>query len=59
MARRGYPPELRHEALRLVASGQSVFQVARQLGISVQVIYSWRKQAATRLADEPAAGERD
>jgi transposase-like protein len=46
VARRGYPAELRRRALDEVAAGRSVYQVSITLGVSVQAIYSWRKQAA-------------
>jgi transposase len=44
VARRGYPPEFRRKVLDLVESGRSVADVARDLGISDQSIYSWRRQ---------------
>jgi transposase-like protein len=44
MGRRGYPPEFRQRVLDLVAAGRGVEDVARDLGISDQTIYSWRPQ---------------
>ena len=44
MGRRGYPPEFRRKVLDLVASGRSVADVARDLDISEQSIYVWRRQ---------------
>ena len=44
MARRGYPPEFRRKVLDLVDSGRSVADVARDLEISEQSIYVWRRQ---------------
>lgn len=44
MGRRGYPPEFRRKVLDLVASGRSVADVARDLGISQESIYTWRRQ---------------
>ncbi|GGB99941.1 hypothetical protein GCM10010972_10890 [Cellulomonas carbonis] len=44
MGRRGYPPEFRRRVLDLVASGRSVADVARDLGISEESIYTWRRQ---------------
>lgn len=44
MARRGYPPEFRRKVVDLVESGQRVVDVARDLGISEQSIYTWRRQ---------------
>jgi transposase len=44
VGRRGYPPEFRRKVLDLVATGRSVVDVARDLGISAQAIYTWRRQ---------------
>jgi transposase len=44
VARRGYPPEFRRKVLDLAESGRSVADVARDLGISEQSIYTWRHQ---------------
>lgn len=44
MGRRGYPPEFRRKVLDLVESGRSVADVARDLEISEQTIYVWRRQ---------------
>lgn len=44
MGRRGYPPEFRRKVLDLVESGRSVADVARDLEISEQSIYVWRRQ---------------
>jgi transposase len=44
MGRRGYPPEFRRRVLDLVESGRRVAEVARDLGISAQSIYVWRRQ---------------
>lgn len=40
------PPEFRREVLDPVAAGRSVTEVARDLGISNQTIYLWRRQEA-------------
>ena len=45
MARRGYPPEFRRRVLDLVEAGRKVAEIAIDLGISVQTIYTWRRQA--------------
>ena len=47
-----YPAEFRSRVLDLVASGRKVTEVAQDLGLSPQTIYSWRRQ------DEIDAGER-
>lgn len=44
MGRRGYPPEFRRKVLDLVEAGRSVADVARDLGISEQTVYTWRRQ---------------
>lgn len=41
-----YSPEFKEEALRLVASGTvTLTQVARELGIHVETLRLWRRQA--------------
>ena len=44
MGRRGYPPEFRRKVLDLVDAGRPVADVARDLGISAESIYTWRRQ---------------
>jgi transposase-like protein len=41
---RRYPAEFRRKVLDLVAAGRPVAQVAVDLDISAQVIYTWRRQ---------------
>jgi transposase-like protein len=41
---RRYPAEFRRKVLDLVAAGRPVAQVAHDLQISAQVIYTWRRQ---------------
>ena len=45
MARRGYPPEFRRRVVELIEGGRRVAEVAPELGISQQTIYTWRRQA--------------
>ena len=45
MAPRGYPAEFRQRVIDLVDGGRPVAQVAAELGISDQSIYTWRRQA--------------
>ena len=45
MARRGYPPEFRRRVVKLVEGGRKVSEIAADLGISEQTIYTWRRQA--------------
>ena len=44
MGGRGYPPEFRRKVLDLIAAGRPVVDLARDLGISAQSIYTWRRQ---------------
>ncbi len=44
MGRRGYPPEFRRKVLDLVEAGRAVVDVARDLQISPESIYTWRRQ---------------
>ena len=41
---RRYPAEFRRKVLDLVAAGRPAAQVARDLQISAQTIYTWRRQ---------------
>ena len=53
MERRGYPPEFRRKVLDLFKAGREVADVARDLGISDQTIYTWRHQDRTDRGLEP------
>ena len=53
MGRRGYPPEFRRKVLDLVASGRPIVDVARDLGISAQSIYTWARQDRIDKGLEP------
>lgn len=44
MGRRGYPPEFRRRVLDLLAAGRRISDLARDLGVSDQTIYLWRRQ---------------
>ena len=44
MGRRGYPPEFRQRVLDLLSAGRRPTDLARDLGISSQTIYVWRRQ---------------
>ncbi len=45
MARRGYPAEFRRRVVALVEGGRKVCDVAAELQVSEQTIYTWRRQA--------------
>jgi transposase len=52
--RRPYPPEFRAEAVRLVsASGKSLGQVGRDLGVSIESLRSWVKQSQIDQGERP------
>jgi transposase len=42
--RRGYSAEFRRRVIDLLDSGRKVADVARDLGVSEQAIYGWRRQ---------------
>jgi transposase len=44
MGIRGYPPEFRRRVLDLLTAGRKVVDLARDLGVSEQTIYTWRRQ---------------
>ncbi len=44
MGRRGYSPEFRQRVIDLVEGGRRVADVASDLGISEETIYTWRRQ---------------
>ena len=52
MARRGYPPEFRRRVVALVEGGRKVSEVATDLGVSEQTIYTWRRQARIDAGEE-------
>lgn len=53
MGRRGYPPEFRQKVLDLIDGGRKIRDIARDLGISEQTIYVWRKQHRIDQGLEP------
>lgn len=55
---RRYPPEFRRKVLDLVAAGRSVAQVASDLDISAQVIYTWRRQHLVDTGQMPGITSR-
>jgi transposase len=48
-----YPAEFRRRVLDLVAEGRKVTEVAQDLGLSPQTIYSWRRQHEIDTGDRP------
>ena len=53
MGRRGHDPVLRRRAIDLLGSGKSVREVAEELGVSGQSVYSWRRQYRVDSGQEP------
>jgi len=60
MGRRGYPPEFRRKVLDLVEAGRPIADVAHDLEISGQSIYTWRRQDRIDRGLEPglSSGEK-
>ena len=50
--RRGYPAEFRRRVIDLLATGRKVAEVARDLGVSEQAIYGWRRQERIDRGDD-------
>ncbi len=55
MARRGYPPEFRRRVVALVEGDRKVAEVAAELGVSEQTIFTWRRQERRRGRGEVSA----
>ena len=55
MARRGYPPEFRRRVVDLVDGGRRVFEVAGDLGISEETVYTWRRQDRIDRGSQPGS----
>lgn len=53
MGRRGCPAEFRQRVLDLITTGRRVRDVAADLGISEQAVYSWRQQERVDQGIEP------
>jgi transposase len=54
-----YPPEFRRKVLDLIASGRRVAQVAADLDISDQTIYTWRRQDLVDTGQLPGTTSAD
>ncbi|WP_338875016.1 transposase [Spirosoma sp. SC4-14] len=44
VSRRKYDQDFKTEALRMIANGRSVYQVAQALGVGENLLYRWRSQ---------------
>jgi transposase-like protein len=51
-----YTPEFKQEALALMAAGQSMSQVSRDLGVSIWTLGEWKKLSKAPAAARAAAG---
>jgi putative transposase len=56
---RRYPAEFRRKVLDLPAAGRPVAQVAHDLQISAQVIYTWRRQQLIDSGQMPGVTSND
>lgn len=56
---RRYPAEFRRKVLDLVAAGRPVAQVAHDLQISAQAIYTWRRQQLIDSGQIPGLSSTD
>lgn len=52
--RRKYDESFKTEALRMVAAGRSVSDVARSLGIGENLLYKWRTEQKSAYSPEEA-----
>ena len=54
-----YTSEFKEQALALLAAGRPVSELAQELGVSSNLLYSWRhaQRAQGGRAGQPAAGE--
>lgn len=59
MGRRGYPPEFRRRVLDLIEAGRKIADVARDLDVSQQTIYNWRRQDLIDRGLEPGTTTTD
>jgi transposase-like protein len=50
---RSYPPEFRRKVLDLLKAGRKVADLVRDLQISDQTIYTWRRQAQVDAGARP------
>jgi len=61
-SRRKYDQDFKTEALRMIANGRSVLQVAQALGIGENLLYRWRSQQepnGKEKIDSPLAVENE
>ncbi|MGJ6969685.1 transposase [Streptosporangium sp. G11] len=59
MGRRDYPPEFRRKVLDLLEAGRTGTELARDLDISAQTIYTWRRQDRIDRGLQPGLTSRE
>ncbi len=52
-SRRKYDASFKQEVVNMIASGRSVPEIARSLGIGENIIYRWRREALGSTAAAP------
>ncbi len=50
---RHYPPEVRREACERMLAGEAIKDLADELGITVETLYRWRRQALIDIGRRP------
>lgn len=51
---RHYPAEVRHEACERMLAGEAIEDLADELGITIETLYRWRRQALIDTGQRPA-----
>ncbi len=50
---RHYPPEVRREASERMLAGEAIKDLADELGITIETLYRWRRQALIDTGQRP------
>ena len=50
---RHYPPEVRREACERMLGGEAIKDLADELGITIETLYRWRRQALIDTGQRP------
>jgi transposase-like protein len=50
---RHYPPEVRREACERMLAGEAIKDLADELGITIETLYRWRRQALIDTGQRP------
>ena len=50
---RHYPPEVRREACERMLAGEAIKDLADDLGITIETLYRWRRQALVDTGQRP------